>query len=168
MCGHMICTWFCTWLTWCKWKKKGRQNDGTKTVSSCNQWVKHYRSLCDLSNTTQYLWLHKSLQPILACMHSWIFLCWNTPGLVAVLGVCLAATDDSVTSLVDVISSKDQARLFKSLEAAQPYEDVRSAYLMIRGLQSLGITDAGKNVSTVLLNASISDFNTFLFVSIIR
>ena len=83
------------------------------------------------------------------------------------LGVCLAATDDSVTSLVDVISSKDQARLFKSLEAAQPYEDVRSAYLIVRGLQSLGITDAGKNVSTVL-NASISDFNTFLFVSIIR
>lgn len=62
------------------------------------------------------------------------------------LGVCLAA-DDSVTSLVGVISSKDQARLFKVLDAAQPYEDVRSAYLMIRALQSLGFTEASKNVS---------------------
>jgi hypothetical protein len=72
---------------------------------------------------------------------------------VAVLGVCLAA-DDSVASLVDVISTKDQARLFKILEAAQPYEDVRTAYLIVRALQSLGFTEASKNVS----------FNTFLFL----
>ena len=62
------------------------------------------------------------------------------------LGVCLAA-DDSVTSLVDVISTKDQARLFKTLEAAQPYEDVRTAYLIVRALQSLGFTEASKKVS---------------------
>ena len=62
------------------------------------------------------------------------------------LGVCLAA-DDSVTSLVDVISTKDQARLFKILEAAQPYEDVRTAYLLVRALQSLGFTEARKQVS---------------------
>ena len=62
------------------------------------------------------------------------------------LGVCLAA-DDSVTSLVDVISTKDQARLFKILEAAQPYEDVRTAYLLVRALQSLGFTEASKQVS---------------------
>lgn len=70
------------------------------------------------------------------------------PGLVAVLGVCLAA-DDSVTSLVDVISSKDQARLFKALEAVQPYEDVRTAYLIVRALQSLSFTEASKQVSIV-------------------
>lgn len=62
------------------------------------------------------------------------------------LGVCLAA-DDSVTSLGDVISTKDQARLFKILEAAQPYEDVRTAYLLVRALQSLGFTEASKQVS---------------------
>ena len=62
------------------------------------------------------------------------------------LGVCLAA-DDSVTSLVDVISTKDQARLFKTLDAAQPYEDVRTAYLIVGALQSLGFTEASKKVS---------------------
>ena len=62
------------------------------------------------------------------------------------LGACLAA-DDSVTSLGDVISTKDQARLFKILEAAQPYEDVRTAYLLVRALQSLGFTEARKQVS---------------------
>lgn len=62
------------------------------------------------------------------------------------LGVCLAA-DDSVTPLVDVISTKDQVRLFKILEAAQLYEDVRTAYLIVRALQSLGFTEASKQVS---------------------
>lgn len=63
------------------------------------------------------------------------------------LGVCLAA-DNAVTSLVDVISSKDQARLFKALESVQPYEDVRTAYLIVRALQSLGFSEANKKVST--------------------
>lgn len=63
--------------------------------------------------------------------------------------MCLA-TDDAVTSLVDVISIKDQVRLLKSLDAAQPYEDVRTAYLIVRALQALGFSDANKQVSMVL------------------
>ena len=71
------------------------------------------------------------------------------------LGACLAA-NDKVTSLVDVISSKDQARLFKAIEAAQPYEDVRTAYLIVRALQSLGFSEANKNVSLLVCLTNLS------------
>ena len=67
----------------------------------------------------------------------------------AVLGVCLAA-DDAVTSLVDVVSAKDQVRLLKTLEAAQPYEDIRTAYMIVRAIQSLGFSEANKQVSMLV------------------
>lgn len=63
-----------------------------------------------------------------------------------VFGVCSAA-DETVTSLVDVISPKDQTRLSKALKAVQPYEDLRTPYLIVRALQALGFSEANKQVS---------------------
>ena len=73
----------------------------------------------------------------------------DIPGLVVLLGVCSAGTEDSAISLVDVIYSKDQARMLKALESAQPYDDLRTAYLIVRAVQSLGFSDANKRVSNV-------------------
>ena len=64
--------------------------------------------------------------------------------------VCLSGAEETVTSLVDVISPKEHARFIKALEAAQPYDDARTAYLIVQALSSLGFTDADKNVSVQL------------------
>ena len=71
----------------------------------------------------------------------------HVPGLFALLGVCSAGTEGSVTSLVDVISPQDQARIVRALQAAQPYDDLRTAYLIVRAVQALGFSDANKQVS---------------------
>ena len=61
--------------------------------------------------------------------------------------VCLTGAEESVTSLVDIISPKEHIRLTKALEAAQPYDDARTAYLIVQALRSLGFSDANKQVS---------------------
>lgn len=65
----------------------------------------------------------------------------------SLFGVCLAETSETVTSLVDVIPPKDHARLIRAFQAAEPYHDLRTAYLIIRALKSLGFSDADKSVS---------------------
>ena len=61
--------------------------------------------------------------------------------------VCLTGAEEAVTSLVDVISPKEHARFIKALEAAQPYDDARTAYLIVQALRSLGFSNADKQVS---------------------
>lgn len=68
-------------------------------------------------------------------------------GLLVLAGVCLAGTEEAASSLVDVISPTEHARLLKVLEGAQPYEDVRTAYLIVKALHSLGFNEANKLVS---------------------
>ena len=67
-----------------------------------------------------------------------------------VVGVCSAATDDAVTSLVNVFSPSDRVRIVKALEAAQPYEDIRTAYRIVKALWALGFTESDKQVSVLI------------------
>ena len=64
-----------------------------------------------------------------------------------VVGLCSAATGETVTSLVDVISQQDRSHIIKALKEAQPYEDLRTAYRIVKSLWALGFTEADKQVS---------------------
>ena len=55
-------------------------------------------------------------------------------------------TEETVGSLVDIISSRDQAHLEQILVNAAPYNTLREAYYVAKGLSGLGITDANKKV----------------------
>ena len=68
-----------------------------------------------------------------------------------VVAVCSAATGETVTSLVDVFSPSDRVRIVKALEAAQPYEDLQTAYRIVKTLWALGFAESDKQVSILSL-----------------
>ena len=61
-----------------------------------------------------------------------------------------AAAEDAPGSLVDVISSHDQARLRQLLVGAQPYTSVATAFQIVSGLGALGFQDGDKIVSSLV------------------
>lgn len=56
------------------------------------------------------------------------------------------AADDDVGSLMDTFSLRDQSRLINVIADAQPYDDFRTAYLVVAGTGALGATDVSKTV----------------------
>ena len=67
-----------------------------------------------------------------------------------VAGVCSATTSETVTSLVDVFSPLDRVHIVKALEAAQPYDDLQTAYRIVKALWALGFAESDKQVSVLI------------------
>ncbi len=59
-----------------------------------------------------------------------------------------AGSNDDVTSLVDVILSRDQEHLQQVLYNTEPYNTFQDVYFMVKGILAIGITDAHKQVQT--------------------
>ena len=80
-------------------------------------------------------------------------------GSLLVLGAVLQVTqsagseerEESVESLDDVISSRDQARLLQVLSGAQPYDSFKEAYLISKVVVALGHTNENSKVCVVTL-----------------
>ena len=57
-----------------------------------------------------------------------------------------AGSEDSVQSLEDMVSGRDQARLEQVLLRAEPYNTIEEAYLVARGAAALGRTTSTDKV----------------------
>lgn len=78
------------------------------------------------------------------------FLLCSFPGCL-LLGAVLQVShsvgeEESVESLDDVVSLRDQARFEQVLSRAEPYHSVREAYLVAKGVHALGLTATNKKV----------------------
>ena len=77
-----------------------------------------------------------------------------------------AASDDVVTSLNNVITQRDKARLRQLVILAEPYTEAQTAYYVASGLQLLGPDDSDLQVScnynskTPILGARLSTVHT--------
>ena len=66
--------------------------------------------------------------------------------LVLIVIIHPARLEESVDSLVDVLSPQDRTRLEQVLYDAQPYNTVKDAYLIMKGIKALGLTVKNKQV----------------------
>lgn len=55
-------------------------------------------------------------------------------------------SEETVGSLSDTISSRDQGRLEQVLIRAQPYDTLREAYYVTKGLAGLGVSSTNTKV----------------------
>lgn len=51
-----------------------------------------------------------------------------------------------MSSLEDIITSRDKVRFTELFQAAEPYDDVETPYYLISGLQAIGFDDSNKDM----------------------
>lgn len=61
-----------------------------------------------------------------------------------------AGAEDNVGSLDDVVSLRDQARFEQVFSHVEPYDTVREAYLVAKGVNAIGLTQSNRRVRVLI------------------
>ena len=84
------------------------------------------------------------------CIFSWLSCVISDLSVFVIFWLtCVHASEDTVTSLDDVITSRDLKRLQAMLTAAEPYSSLETAYQIATTISALGVEKQLPSVSNV-------------------